>query len=121
MVFGYFNRNLDEPSTSDWPRQQLSISAARIEGRPTRFLPRRNFFVFKVPVPADFAPRSSCGRSRAMARRRRPFGTLKPDYIINEQIMMMTIGGFGRGKYKGNKAPVLSIDGEDRRTAHVGR
>ena len=54
FLFGYMNRNwleeLDVPGGAD---NNISPGSAD-QGQPTHFLPRRNRFVFKVRVPADW-------------------------------------------------------------------
>ena len=54
FLFGYMNRNWEEtPNVPIGPNNSFSPGPAD-RGQPTNFLPRRNRFVFKVPVPADF-------------------------------------------------------------------
>ncbi|SVD84728.1 uncharacterized protein METZ01_LOCUS437582, partial [marine metagenome] len=54
FVFGYMNRNWDEePDISVGPENMFSPGDADV-GQPTHFLPRRNRFVFRVPIPEDF-------------------------------------------------------------------
>ena len=54
MWFGYLNRNWQE--TPDIPAGPANGFGAAGEdlGQPTHFLPRREAFVFKVKVPADW-------------------------------------------------------------------
>ena len=54
MWFGYLNRNWEE--TPDIPAGANNGFGAGSEdlGQPTHFLPRRQAFVFKVNVPADW-------------------------------------------------------------------
>ena len=54
FVFGYMNRNweeeIDVPAGPDNGFDKGGLD----QGQPTRFLPRRNRFVFRVPVPPGF-------------------------------------------------------------------
>src|SRR5215467_4076453 len=57
MVFGYLNRNYEEEV--DAPTGSENSITIRGEtfgdrGQPTHFYPRRQRFIFKVVVPADF-------------------------------------------------------------------
>jgi hypothetical protein len=54
FVFGYMNRNWEEEiDVPAGPDNGFSAGGAD-QGQPTHFLPRRNRFVFRVPVPAGF-------------------------------------------------------------------
>ena len=54
FVFGYMNRNwVEEIDVPIGPENSFNIGGAD-QGQPTHFLPRRNRFIFRVPVPAGF-------------------------------------------------------------------
>jgi hypothetical protein len=54
FVFGYMNRNwVEEIDVPIGPDNSFNIGGAD-QGQPTHFLPRRNRFTFRVPVPAGF-------------------------------------------------------------------
>ena len=54
MMFGYMNRNWEEEvDVPVGPDNNISPGVPD-QGQPTHFLPRRNRFVFKVRVPADW-------------------------------------------------------------------
>ena len=54
LLFGYMNRNwLEEVDAPIGPGNMISPGPAD-QGQPTHFLPRRNRFIFKVRVPADW-------------------------------------------------------------------
>ena len=63
FVFGYMNRNWEEElDVPVGPDNGFTVGDAD-QGQPTHFLPRRNRFVFRVPVPAGSPRRtSSSGR-----------------------------------------------------------
>ena len=54
MVFGYFNRNLDEHLHVPVGTDNNIEPGGPDMGQPTYFFPRRNRFHFKVRVPPDF-------------------------------------------------------------------
>ena len=54
FVFGYMNRNwAEEIDVPVGPDNGFNVGGAD-QGQPTHFLPRRNRFIFRVPVPAGF-------------------------------------------------------------------
>ena len=54
FVFGYMNRNWEEEiDVPVGPDNGFNIGGAD-QGQPTHFLPRRNRFIFRVPVPSGF-------------------------------------------------------------------
>src|SRR6185503_2382798 len=54
LVFGYFNRNFQEEfSIAAGPDNKVEPGAVD-QGQPTYFLSRRQRFVYRVKVPADF-------------------------------------------------------------------
>ncbi len=54
LLFGYYNRNWEEEiDIPVGPDNTLEPGGAD-QGQPTHFFPRRNQFVFKVHVPANF-------------------------------------------------------------------
>ena len=119
LVFGYMNRNMDE-------RLHIPIGPDnRLEpgntdrGQPTYFLPRRNRYVFDVVVPADFGDKEMVWTLTAKGKTETAYGTLKPDYVIDNSLKMKDLGGLGAEAVE-NKAPVVSIEGSRHRTVTVG-
>src|SRR5688572_31987992 len=54
FLFGYMNRNwLEEIDVPVGPENNLQPTGPD-RGQPTHFLPRRNRFIFRVRVPADW-------------------------------------------------------------------
>jgi len=122
MVFGYFNRNLDE-------RLDIPIGPANNlepggpdHGQPTHFLPRRNRFLFRVKVPRDFGQKELVWTLTAYGHTEKAFGTLRPEYVLDDIIVMRDTGFFGQhGKERENKPPVVKIEGDARRTVFLGQ
>ena len=124
LVFGYLNRNweraLDVPIGPD----------NRIEpggpdrGQPTRFLPRRNRFLFRVRVPADFGDNEVVWTLRTDGVTERAYGTLLPDYFIDDIVIMNNngAGGPAGGAYNidGNVGPQLTVEGAATRRVKAG-
>jgi hypothetical protein len=55
LWFGYFNRNYEEqPDIPVGPLNDVNFMPDGDSGQPTHFYPRRQTFLFKIDVPADF-------------------------------------------------------------------
>ncbi len=94
MWFGYMNRNWEE--TPDIPVGAGNGFGAGSEdlGQPTHFLPRRQAFVFKVNVPADWpADKDLVWTLTANGTTLKAFGSLWPVWEIDEQTMSANNGG----------------------------
>jgi len=125
LVFGYFNR-----SWQDMPLAPIG-AANRIEpgvpdqGQPTYFQPRRNHFVFRIKVPSDFGSKEVVWTLTTLGKTEKAYGTLRPDYVIDDMIMMSNVGAGGAlsstPDMVGNKAPVLNVDSPRTVTAAVGQ
>ena len=123
MVFGYFNRNLEEhlhvpigPGNSIEP-------GGPDQGQPTWFMPRRNRFHFKIRVPADFGDEELVWTLTTQGQTEQAYGTLIPEYVIDKQLPMLDVGNFGRdpeGLELLNEAPALELDGPTERRVAVG-
>lgn len=124
LIFGYFNLNseqiIDVPVGPDNSIQPGGPD----RGQPAHFFTRRSRFAFRVTVPADFGDRELVWKLTANGKTEYAFATLKPDYIIDERIMMMNNGGFGgRGQRLGepdNAPPSIRLEGPAARSAQVG-
>jgi hypothetical protein len=112
MWFGYMNRNWEE--TPDIPVGAGNGFGAGSEdlGQPTHFLPRRQAFVFKVNVPADWpADKDLVWTLTANGTTLKAFGSLWPVWEIDEYTMSANNGGrtartFGEPV---NLAPTIAV------------
>jgi len=140
LFFGYQNSNWEEhfnvPVGPDnyfnivdaGELDDLSIDAYDFAnadmGQPTHFYPRRNPFLFTVDVPEDFGDREVVWTLRTHDHTARAYGTLKPDYRIDPQVISTEVGGwFGSldDRLRTNMAPDLRVEGEAYRTVGVGQ
>jgi hypothetical protein len=115
LVFGYFNRNyvqefaiaagpdnfVEAPST---PGAPASID----RGQPTYFLPRRQRYVYRVRVPADFGKREVVWSVTANGHAERAYGSLIPAEEITERVVT-TNGNYDPGVNNPNKPPSIAI------------
>jgi hypothetical protein len=139
LFFGYMNTNweqqFDLPISSEnyfsevAPRELDDLSqdgfdfATADMGQPTHFYPRRNPFLFTIDVPADFGENELVWTLRTQGQTNRAYGTLKPDYQIDPQVISTEVGGnYGSlsDSLRTNIPPELRVEGESFRSARVG-
>lgn len=122
LWFGYFNRNWDEVShVSVGPENSLEPGGPD-QGQPTAFQPRRNRFVFKVNVPADFGEREVKWTLTVNGKTNSAYASLRPGYITDDELQQYDVGDFGHNneEMRANKRPTIRLDGDSRRTVAVG-
>ena len=124
MMFGYMNRNWEEePNVPVGPENNISPGDPD-QGQPTRFMPRRNRFVFKVRVPKDWGKKELVWTLTTKGKTERAFGTLREDSRVDNLVQASEQGAIGAGisspEIRANVAPTLTLDGGDRR-AQVGQ
>ena len=125
FVFGYMNRNWQEEiDVPIGPENAFNIGGAD-QGQPTHFLPRRNRFVFRVPVPAGFKDTDELVWTlTTQGKTEKAFASLRLDYQIDDVVRASETGALGAGssspEIRANKPPVLEVQGRKTLTAKVG-
>ena len=117
MVFGYLNRNYEEEvDIPIGPNNRVDLGGDD-RGQPTHFYPRRQRFVFKVAVPADWDKNrkvqwtlTSRGRTDVAK------GWLQPEWELNPGVYSENNGG--GVLEEGNRPP--SITGSTTQTFTMG-
>ena len=124
LMFGYYNRNWEEEFDLPVGPANTLDPGGPDQGQPTHFFPRRNQFVFKVRVPANFGNKEIVWTLTSNGKTEKAYGTLRPQYAVDETVMMANFGAGGQTGFvpdmAGNKAPELKVEGEKKRTAKVG-
>ena len=125
LLFGYMNRNwLEEPDVPVGPGNMFSPGPAD-QGQPTHFLPRRNRFIFKVRVPADFGDKEMVWTLTTAGRTEYAYASLRTDYRVDNMVISSEGGALGAGasspESRMNVPPVLRIIGDTELTARVGQ
>ena len=121
MVFGFFNRNCKEVVHVPIGPDNNVEPGGPDRGQPTRFIPRRTEFVFKVPVPADFGDQELVWTLTAHGRTEKAYASLRPEYVLDRQITMMNEASYGqRFGESDNQYPVVELEGPAERTVAVG-
>jgi hypothetical protein len=137
FLFGYMNANweeeLDVPvgpdnyvavsgSATDGQEAGEFMPATADQGQPTRFQPRRNRFVFRVPVP-DGAE-EMIWTLTAKGETNTAYATLAIDYKVDSMVKASEQGAIGAGSsnptIRANVIPVLTVEGPSERTVRVG-
>jgi hypothetical protein len=126
FVFGYMNRNWEEEVDIPVGAANSFNLGTEDRGQPTRFLPRRNRFVFRVPVPKGFTEKDELIWTIASrGRTERAYATLRPDYKLDNVTEMSETGALGAGtsspEIRANKPPTVEIQGQKKMNAKVGQ
>ena len=125
FVFGYMNRNWEEEiDVPVGPDNGFNIGDSD-QGQPTRFLPRRNRFIFRVPVPKGFAEKDELiWTLTTQGRTEKAFASLRLDYQIDDVVRASETGALGAGssspEIRANTPPTVEVQGRKALTAKVG-
>jgi hypothetical protein len=125
LVFGYMNRNwreeLDVPVGAD---NHIS-PGPEDQGQPTHFFPRRNRYVFKVRVPADFGDKELVWTLTTKGKTEAAYGTLRLDYRLDYMVIASETGALGIGvsteASRANRPPTITLVGDPVRRVSVGQ
>tara|TARA_Y100000588_G_scaffold393638_1_gene510437 strand:+ start:873 stop:1844 length:972 start_codon:yes stop_codon:yes gene_type:complete len=98
------------------------------QGQPTHFFPRRNPFLFTIPIPdpAEFSgpeDRQLVWTLTANGKTQRVYASLSPNYAVDGQSMSTDMGGnYGstHQDLRSNIPPEVEIEGPEERTVKVG-
>jgi len=126
FVFGYMNRNwVEELDIQPGPDNSI-MPGGPDQGQPTHFQPRRNRFVFRVPVPKSFTEKDEMIWSiTAHGVTEKAWGSLRPDYLLDDVVKASETGALGAGtsspEVRGNKPPTVKVDGSKTVAAKVGQ
>ena len=125
LLFGYMNRNwLEEVDVSTGPDNFFS-PGPEDRGQPSHFLPRRNRFIFKVQVPADFGDQELVWTLTVQGVTKRAYATLRQDLLIDNMVIASETGALGAGRSdpetRSNVAPMIEIEGSQVRRVLVGQ
>ena len=125
FVFGYMNRNWQEELDVPFgPENGFNIGGPD-QGQPTHFLPRRNRFVFRVPVPKGFSETDELVWTLTThGKTEKAYASLRLDYQIDDVVRASETGALGAGssspEIRSNRPPSLEIQGRKSLTARVG-
>jgi len=126
FLFGYMNRNWEEELDVPVGADNGFSPGAPDQGQPTHFLPRRNRFVFRVKVPATFSAKDELVWTLTTnGVTEKAFASLREDYKVDDVVKASETGALGAGssspEIRGNKPPVVKVEGNKTLTAKVGQ
>ena len=113
MVFGYLNRNYEEQPVISIGENNSFEPGPADRGQPSHFYTRRQQFVFKVRVPADWGEKDLVWSVTHNGRTDHAYGHLWPVWEIDDGVMQLNRGSGSADKYADNQHPFVSIDGSD--------
>src|SRR5262249_45303170 len=108
LVFGYFNRNWEEEPAIPVGPDNMVEPGGPDRGQPTFFLPRRQGWVYRRRVPADFGKGVVTWTLKVNGKVEKAYGELLPVEEITERIVM-TRGNLNPGDDDPNKPPTIAI------------
>src|SRR5689334_18652759 len=126
FLFGYMNRNWEEELNVPIGSDNSFTPGNADQGQPTHFLPRRNRFVFRIPVPKNFTEQDELVWTLTThGSTEKAFASLRVDYKVDDVVRASETGALGAGssspEIRANKAPVVKVDGAKTLTAKVGQ
>ena len=116
MVFGYLNRNYEEEldipvgpgNTIDLGTGDAGVGTSGDRGQPTHFYPRRQRFLFRVVVPADWDKQQKVTWTlTSHGKTNQAKGWLQPVWELSQDVVVENMGGGVPDP--NNKPPSLTI------------
>ena len=125
FLFGYMNHNWEEEIVAPAGPDNAIEPGGPDRGQPTRFLPRRNRFMFRVPVPEGFSDTDEMVWTLTTnGVTEKAYATLRLDYFVDSMVRASEQGAIGAGTtnpvIRSNTAPTLTIEGATERQVRVG-
>ena len=126
FLFGYMNRNWEEELDVPVGAENGFAPGAADQGQPTHFLPRRNRWVFRVKVPANFTAKDELiWTLTTNGVTEKAYASLRDDYKVDDVVKASETGALGAGtsspEVRANKPPVVKTEGAKTLTAKVGQ
>jgi hypothetical protein len=125
FVFGYMNRNWQEELDVPVGADNRFMTGDADQGQPTHFLPRRNRFIFRVPVPPGFTEKDELVWSlTTKGKTELAYASTRLDYKIDDVVKASETGALGAGssspEVRANTPPVLEVQGPRRLEVRAG-
>lgn len=119
MVFGYMNRNYEEILDIPVGADNRFESGDADRGQPTVFYPRRQQFMFRVQVPADWGDRRLVWSLTSRGHTEKAHGSLQPFWQIDNDVYHQNRAGPGAWRAP-NAGPTMTLVTPERQTVAVG-
>ena len=126
FLFGYMNHNWEEEIAAPAGPDNAIEPGGPDRGQPTRFLPRRNRFMSRVPVPEDFSETDEMVWTLTTnGVTEKAYATLRLDYFVDSMVRASEQGAIGAGTtnpvVRSNTGPTLTLEGAAERRVRVGQ
>jgi hypothetical protein len=125
FIFGYENKNWEEEMDIPVGAENSFQPGPVDRGQPTHFFPRRNRYVFRVPVPSQFKESDELVWTLVThGRTSKAYASLRPDLILDAVAKGNDTGSSGMSsspETRANKPPVIALEGSKTRTVKVGQ
>ena len=125
LWFGYYNRTWDQEYDVPIGPDNNIEPAGPDRGQPAHFFPRRNQFVFKVRVPADFGDGEVVWTLKTDGVTEKAYATLRHQYAVDDVVMSANFGAGGQTGFNpqldGNEAPEVRIESDPTIRITVGQ
>jgi hypothetical protein len=125
FLFGYMNKNWEEEMDVPVGPDNAFAPGPADRGQPTHFFPRRNRYVFRVPVPSHFTEKDELVWTLTThGRTSKAYASLRPDLVMDAIAKGNDTGASGMSSSpitRANKPPVIEIEGAKARTVKVGQ
>jgi len=125
FIFGYENKNWEEEIDVPVGPDNGFQPGPADRGQPTHFFPRRNRYVFRVPVPSNFTEKDELVWTLAAhGRTSKAYASLRADLVLDAIAKGNDTGSSGMSsspETRANKPPVLEIEGPKTRTVKVNQ
>jgi hypothetical protein len=120
------NRNWEEEVDVPVGADNGFSPGAPDQGQPTRFLPRRNRFVFRVPVPKGFTEKDELiWTLSTKGKTEKAYATTRTDYKVDDVVKASETGALGAGtsnpELRADKPPAIAVQGPKTVNAKVGQ
>jgi hypothetical protein len=124
MLFGYLNRNYEETPFIPVGSNNAFSPGPEDRGQPTHFYTRRQSYVFRVNVPADWGQKDLVWTVNHNGKALTAIGTLLPHWVLDEGVWRANRGAGITSrigpKVVPNDPPVPKVVGSSQLTANVG-
>jgi len=125
FLFGYMNKNWEEEIDVSVGPENFFEPGPADRGQPTHFFPRRNRYVFRVPVPAGFSEQDELVWTLTThGTTSKAYASLRADLVMDAIAKANDTGSAGMSsspETRANLAPVLKVEGPTTRTVKVGQ
>lgn len=125
LMFGYMNQNWEHTPHVPVGSDNYFTPGPADRGQPTLLLPRRNRFIFEVPVPASFGEDDELIWTLVVnGQEHSAYGTIRADLFVDNVVIMSETGALGAGtsspEIRANIPPRIQLETPTEIEARVG-